>query len=66
MDMDHAVREIDVDPREVQRFIEPQAGADEDGDEGPDVVVASAEELLDLQILDQLERVLGASACSTK
>ncbi len=35
MDMDHAVGEIDVDPREVQRFIEPQAGADEDGDEGP-------------------------------
>jgi hypothetical protein len=27
------VDEIDVDPREVECFIEPQAGADEDGDE---------------------------------
>ena len=34
MDMDHTVGEIDVDPREVECFIEPQAGADEDGDEG--------------------------------
>ena len=48
MDMDHTVDEIDVDPREVECFIEPQAGADEDGDKGLDVVVACAEELLDL------------------
>jgi hypothetical protein len=60
----------------VECFIEPQAGADEDGDESPDVVVACAEELLDLsrwlepgerslrylQILDQPKRVLGAPA----
>jgi len=72
--VDHAVLQIDVDPHQVQRFIEPHAGADQHGHERPDVVVALTEQLLNfagglepherslrhLEVADEPHRIFGA------
>ena len=74
--VDYAMGEVDVDPHQVQRFVEAHASADQDRDERPDVVVTRGEKLLnfasglqpaeralgDFKVADELERVLGAPA----